>query len=50
MGRKISAARDPGPNDRIETMDRFYAFIERELSTMAERWLSEERDREVVDG
>jgi DNA-binding transcriptional regulator GbsR (MarR family) len=50
MGRKISAARDPGPNDRIETMDRFYAFMERELSTMAERWLSAQQDGEVVDG
>lgn len=36
-GRKVGA--DSAANERIETMDRFYAFMERELAAMADRWL-----------
>jgi DNA-binding transcriptional regulator GbsR (MarR family) len=36
-GRQVGA--DSSPNERIETMDRFYAFMERELAAMADRWL-----------
>ena len=40
-GRRASALRSDGANERLETMDRFYAFMEHELTAMAERWLAE---------